>query len=254
MRFCTKCGCELPGSSQFCTRCGTPQPANRGAPPVSTPPVAEAARQPRQQRPRRGWATVAVAAVMAAGISVLLSWRLTDHLATAAPVAAGSPGTSATTGTGETPPGTLPASPVRSPSPSAASNSPIPVSPSAAQQASAGQVAAFLGTYFASINHRDYPAYISLFDGPARPDRNAQQFLSGYGTTTDSDPVLAALTPTSTGEWAATVTFVSHQSPAASAIHSSCTSWNIALYLEPSGSSYLIELPPPGYRASHAAC
>ena len=253
MSFCTKCGYDLAGSRQFCTHCGAPQPANRAAPPVSRPPVAEAAHQPRQQRPPRGWATVAVAAVMAAGVSVLLSWRLTDHPATAAPVA-GSPSISASTGTGDRPPSTLPISPVRSASPPATSNGPIPVSSSAAQQVRAGQVAGFLGTYFGAINHRDYQTYISLFDGPARPDRNAQQFLSGYRTTTDSDPVLAALTPTSTGEWAATVTFVSHQSPAASATNSSCTSWNTTFYLEPSGNSYLIGLPPPDYQASRAAC
>jgi hypothetical protein len=254
MSFCLKCGHYLAGPSRFCTHCGASQPANRAEPPASEPPVAEAAHQPKQQRLPRGWATVAVAAVMAAGISVLLSWRLTDHPATSAPVVAGSPGTPATTGTGETPPSTLRASPVRSASPPAAGNGPVPVSPSAAQEASAGQVAAFLGTYFAAINHRDYQTYISLFDGPARPDRNAREFLSGYRTTTDSDPVLAALTPTSTGEWAATVTFVSHQSPAVSATDSSCTSWNTTLYLEPSGNSYLIGLPPPDYQASRAAC
>ena len=56
------------------------------------------------------------------------------------------------------------------------------------------------------------------------------------------------------GEWAATVTFISHQSSADSATRSSCTSWDITLYLEPRGNSYLIELPPPGYQSSRVAC
>ena len=55
------------------------------------------------------------------------------------------------------------------------------------------------------------------------------------------------------GEWAATVTFISHQSPADSATHSPCTSWDITLYLESRGNSYLIDLPPAGYQPSRVA-
>jgi len=148
----------------------------------------------------------------------------------------------------------LSASPVTSFQPPAASDGPVPIGSDAAPQAIAGQVAVFLGTYFAAINQRDYQTYISLFDDPARPDHSEQQFFPGYRTTTDSDPVLVAPTPTSTGEWAATVTFISHQSPAASATHSSCTSEDITLYLDPYGDSYLIGLPPSGYQPSRAAC
>jgi len=245
MSFCTKCGRHLAGSSRFCTRCGAPRPANRAEPP---------AYQPRPRRLPGGWATLAVVAVMAVGLSLLLAWRLTGHRTGPAPVAAGSPRPAASTGSDETPPSAVPASPTASSSAAAASDGPIPVGQSAVGQASAGQVAAFLGTYFAAINHRDYQAYISLFDAPARPFRSEQQFLSGYRTTTDSDPTLIALTPTSTGEWAATVTFISHQRPAASATHSSCTSWDITFYLEPRGNSCLIGLPPSGYQPSRAAC
>jgi hypothetical protein len=97
-------------------------------------------------------------------------------------------------------------------------------------------------------------AYIRLFERSARPVRNAQQFASGFSTTIDSDPALVALAPTLTGGWAVTVTFVSHQSPAASATDSWCTNWNLTLYLVPDGNSYLIGLPPAGYQPARVAC
>jgi hypothetical protein len=242
MSFCTNCGHLLASSSRFCTCCGAPRTANRAEPP---------AYQTRPRRPPGGWATVAVIAVMAVSLSALLAWHLTSPRPDAAPAPPRPP---ASTGNNETPPSALPTTSTFAPAASDGPIRPVPASQSAAQQASAGQVAAFLGTYFAAINHRDYQAYISLFDDPARPFRNEQQFLSGFRTTTDSDPTLVALTPTSTDEWAATVTFISHQNPADSAIHSLCTSWDITLYLEPRGNSYLIELPPAGYQPSRVAC
>jgi hypothetical protein len=99
-------------------------------------------------------------------------------------VAAGRPSASASTGNGQTLPSTL-ASPAGSAAsagtsdgsvaagsesvpasgnPVPASGGTVPVRPSAAQQASAEQVAAFLGTYFEAINDRDYLAYIRLFE------------------------------------------------------------------------------------------
>ena len=249
--------------------------------------------QPPGQR-LRGWIAVAVAMVIAIAAGVPLAWRLIDDRAAPAPVVAGRavaasrPSASASTGSGQTLPSTL-ASPAGSAasagtsdgsvpasngsawaggssvpagngsvpasgSPGPASGGPVPVLPSAAQQANAEQVAAFLGTYFAAINDRDYLTYIGLFEQSARPVRNAQQFASGFSTTTDSDPALVALAPTLTGGWAATVTFVSHQSDAASATDSSCTNWNLTLYLVPDGNSYLIGLPPVGYQPAYVAC
>ena len=265
MNFCRTCGSRLARTSQFCTRCAARQRENSADPSVAAQlgtlpsdtappdilPDAEADRQPTRWLPR-SWVTIALTAVVVASVSALLSWRLTAGPAAAAPQGV-APGTARVT------------APVRSPAPPAGAststaappagtNGPVPVSPGVAQQTIAGQVAAFLGTYFAAINHHDYQTYIGLFDESTQPDRSAEQFLSSFGTTNDSDPLLVALTPTATGEWAATVTFISHQSPAASAINSSCTSWNITFYLEPSGSSYLIGLPPPGYRASSAGC
>jgi zinc-ribbon domain len=244
MSFCTKCGHPLASSSRFCTGCGAPRTANRAEPPAY------------QTRPRRlpgGRATAAVIAAMAVTLSALLAWHLTGPWSDAQ-ASAGPPRPPASTVNDRTPSSASPAASTFAPAAGDNPIRPVPAGQSAAQQASTGQVAAFLGTYFAAINHRDYQAYISLFDDPARPFRNEQQFLSGYQTTTDSDPTLVALAPASMGEWAATVTFISHQSPADSAVRSSCTSWDITLYLEPRGNSYLIELPPPGYQPSLVAC
>jgi len=244
MSFCTKCGHPLASSSRFCTGCGGPRIANRAEPPAY------------QTRPRRlpgGRATAAAIAAMAVTLSALLAWQLTSPRPDAAPAPAVPPRPPASTVNDGTPSSALPAS-TFAPAASDDPIRPVPADQSDGQQASTGQVVAFLGTYFAAINHRDYQAYISLFDDPARPFRNEHQFLSGYQTTTDSDPTLVALAPASTGEWAATVTFISHQSPADSATHSSCTSWDITLYLEPRGNSYLIELPPAGYQPSRVAC
>jgi hypothetical protein len=53
---------------------------------------------------------------------------------------------------------------------------------------------------------------------------------------------------------AASVSFTSHRNPADSATGTSCTTWDITLYLQTSGTSYLIGSPPPGYQARDQPC
>jgi hypothetical protein len=118
----------------------------------------------------------------------------------------------------------------------------------------AGSVAAFVSRYFAAINSQDYPAYISLFAPGADPGENAQKFRAGYASTTDSNETLVALAGTASGKTAASLTFNSHQAPASSATHTACTSWQVTLYLVPSGTSYLISHPPASYHASFQPC
>ena len=196
MSFCTTCGHPLASSSRFCTGCGAPRTANRAEPPAY------------QTRPRRlpgGRVTAAAIAAVTVTFTALLAWHLAGPRPDVASAPAGLPRPPASRVDDGTPSSAWPASPTPStfaPGASDDSSQPVPADQSADQQTSTGQVAAFLGTYFAAINHRDYQAYISLFDDPARPFRNEQQFLSGYQTTTDSDPTLVALTPASTGEWA----------------------------------------------------
>jgi hypothetical protein len=135
-------------------------------------------------------------------------------------------------------------SPATSASPPSAAGGPIVIGTGAAQQPGASQVAAFFGNYFAAINDRDYETYMDSFDDQARPDYTERQFRTQFQTTTDTAPMLVALAPSANAGWAATVTFTSHQSPAASATHTSCTNWDLTYYLEPSGTTYLIVQPP----------
>jgi hypothetical protein len=118
----------------------------------------------------------------------------------------------------------------------------------------APQVTTLLDRYFTAINTRDYAAYARLLDRQRRRHETAASFRSGYGSTTDSDETLTTISATGAGDVAASVTFTSHQKPADSLEHSSCTRWAITLYLVRHGTGYLIETPPSGYRASYQAC
>jgi hypothetical protein len=146
-----------------------------------------------------------------------------------------------------------------SPRPSTSTLPPIPssrrgivsVSRALAQRADAQQVGGFLDSYFAAVNHREYLEYASLFDRWHHLTR--AEFDRGYRTTHDSSAVLVGLT-SSKDTLTATVTFTSHQSPAASPNHATCTNWRIVLYLRQSGGVYLIGPPPPGYHATYHGC
>jgi hypothetical protein len=92
--------------------------------------------------------------------------------------------------------------------------------------------------------------YSSLFVG--RP-LTAAQFTDGYRTTRDSSAVLVGLIARA-GGLTATVTFQSHQEPAASPDHAQCVNWRITLFLRRIGARYRIGLPPAGYRATFRAC
>jgi hypothetical protein len=127
------------------------------------------------------------------------------------------------------------------------------IGPVAAQNPAAANIAAFLERYFAAINEHDYPAYIAL-RSPQLPGMTVSQFDSGYGSTADSDETLLGVSSAAGGDSVAQVTFVSHQGAASSATNSSCTAWNISLYLIPDSGSYLLDSPPPSYHAGSTAC
>jgi hypothetical protein len=160
-----------------------------------------------------------------------------------------SPTSSVSTSSGQTP--SASASPGSS-GPSAGAGT-IQIGPLAAGQPDADQVASFLSQYFAAIKNRDYAAYAVMFVSGAVPDKTAGQFRNGYRSTTDSDAELVRLSASPAG-LAASVTFRSHQSAAASVTHTACTSWGITFYLQANGSSYLIGPPPAGYQASYHPC
>jgi hypothetical protein len=127
----------------------------------------------------------------------------------------------------------------------------VAIAPTASQQASAPQVAEFLRDYFRAINNRNYGLYSSLYELSVQPTPG--QFYQGYRSTHDSGAVLTGLSGIPNG-LAASVSFTSHQNPADSKIGTSCTAWHVTLYLQPSGSSYLIGSPPSDYHAQYQAC
>jgi hypothetical protein len=129
----------------------------------------------------------------------------------------------------------------------------VVIASGAAGDATAPQIAAFLDEYFAAINTHNYQAYEALLS-PQAPDLSQAQFATGYGSTADSDETLRAISTSSNGDSVANVTFTSHQSTAQSATNSTCTDWNISLYLVPSGGGYLIDTPPAGYHAKYMTC
>jgi hypothetical protein len=165
-----------------------------------------------------------------------------------------------------TPPSGQPTSTSSSPAASASGSASASVSPTArpttgtsavalgpgvASNPAAQRVQALVERYFTAINMHDYAAYSSIHTASAQLSHSA--FDTGYGTTTDSAEELVGISEAGTEELA-TVTFISHQSPAQSVTGTSCTKWNITLYLLPQGNSYLITTTPPSYHATYAAC
>ena len=120
-----------------------------------------------------------------------------------------------------------------------------------AGRSDARRVGGLLARYFAAVNHRRYQAYASLF--AQRRQLTPQDFAWGYRTSHDSDAVLVGIAALK-GGLRATVTFTSQQDPAQSPDHSSCIDWRIILFLHRTGATYLIGMPPPGYRAGLQAC
>ena len=188
------------------------------------------------------WATGMAVLVVAALVSGMITWQLTQPPARLADVAQGQPAVSTTPAAG-TPSAKAPVN--TAPAPASPGGVTVAIGPSAAPQPGATQVAAFMTGYFDAINQRDYQGFMGKFDDQARPDYTRQKFLAEFSTTTDMAPALTALRPAA-GGLLATVTFTSHQSPAQSYTHTACTAWTQRLYLETSGRSYLIGTPPPG--------
>jgi hypothetical protein len=209
-----------------------------------------------------GMAVLVVSALAGGSIA----WQFTEPPARLADVAHGQPATSAPAPSSPSAPApvssaSVSSAPVSSAPPAsspAVSASPagvtVTIGPGAADRPDAARVATFMAGYFDAINQRDYQSYLAAFDEQARPDYSRQKFLAEFGTTTDTAPSLTALSTEGAG-LLATVTFTSHQSPAKSFTHTACTAWTLRLYLEASGTSYLIGQPPPGSpRTTALAC
>jgi hypothetical protein len=130
----------------------------------------------------------------------------------------------------------------------------VAVAPGPARSPLQPGVASFLTRYFTAINSHDYAAYQVLFATKLHGGLSSAAFATGYGSSRDSRVILRGIAVQGGGQLKASVSFISHQLPADSATHSSCTSWHIALFLARHGGNYVIESPPASYSAAARSC
>jgi hypothetical protein len=128
------------------------------------------------------------------------------------------------------------------------------VAPGVSRNPDASRVETFIGSYFTAINGHNYRQFRRLLGQEMLQQEPATRFYPGYESTTDSAAVLTAISDISPGVVGAAVSFTSHQLPADSPSRSACTNWSIMLYLSQHGSRYVLEPPPPGYRAVYQPC
>lgn len=190
------------------------------------------------------FAVVATVAALAAG--GVGAWWITNHQPRLRPTAARSHSPS---------PSSHSSSPSASPSvavrPSAPSDA-VAIAPAVTGNPDAQGVAAFLKTYFGSINSHNYGEYSALFIPELRG--SVQHFNAAYLSTTDSGTTLTGLASTGTDSLAATVTFTSRQNPADSPNNAGCDKWDVVLSLDRVGTGYVITSSPAGYQPSVHAC
>jgi len=142
--------------------------------------------------------------------------------------------------------------------PAPAGSATVAIAPAVAGQPQASQVAAFLRTYFAAINSRNYLLYSHLFIPEMR--ESGPHFAAGYQSTVDSNATLADAAAISSQILAVRVTFTSRQNPADSPDHAACDKWNVVLALTPAdpgasaGTGYVITRSPAPQRATVQAC
>ncbi len=149
-------------------------------------------------------------------------------------------------------PSSRPSATPSSTAPGVVGNDVVAVSPAVLGTPQLQPVVAFLTTYFEAINSHDFPQYASLFVPSIRATMH--HFGTGYATTFDSGATLTGLAATGPGGVAATVSFTSHQSPAASPDHAACDQWDITLFLKHEAGAYLIRHPRPGFPQSVRPC
>jgi len=265
MEVCQSCGRPRGPGTVFCTGCGQRFPAAA----VSRPPPARSRRRP----PMTLIAIAAVVVLVGIGAAVFFVLRPgPQHIRNVADSGLSSPVRSVSqaaqgSGAALAPPTASSASPAASsvpPTTSSATPSPTPgvstvgsvtVSASAAQNPDANAVATFVGQYFSAINSHSFQAYDALLTPQLQQDETAQSFSNGFGSSSDSDEILVAITAASDGDTAANLTFTSHQNASQAADHTgTCTDWNITLFLESNGTGYLDGTTPSGYHAHPKSC
>jgi hypothetical protein len=152
------------------------------------------------------------------------------------------------------PPATAPTiSPTTGTTPSAGAGL-VVLAPGIVHDSLTSRVVAFVNKYFTAINEHSFRKYDALLDPTMQQNETAQSFHAGFRTTTDSVAMITAISTVSPGVVGATMTFVSHQSPADSATGTACTDWNITLYLQDYTGQYRLRSAPPGYHSAFKAC
>lgn len=196
---------------------------------------------PLQGRRTQAASAALTALALLAGAAVFWTSLSTHQRATAAP------GTQLA-GRGTAPPGRI----TVSPSPSAG-NMVVTMVPGLSQNPDAAAVDRLLASYITAINDHDFQQYDRLLIPQLRARLTAQGFVLGYGSTTDSAARLVGISAIG-NNIAATMIFISRQQASASAAVTSCTFWDITLFLQEQEGRLLIGAPPPGYRAYHLPC
>ena len=207
--------------------------------------------------PRRVWShraqiTGAALAAMALLVGAVSAWAaFGDHPGAGPGAQLAGRQTTATRGTGPTPGGRATRPPPPRPRPGSLGPRPSPVAatpslpggaavvtmaPGLSQAPDAAQVDGFLVSYFTAINDHDYQQYARLLIPARRAQLSAAAFAQGYGTTTDTGASIVGISATGSGV-AATVTFTSQQWAADAGV-TSCTIWDITLYLQKQGTTY----------------
>ena len=125
--------------------------------------------------------------------------------------------------------------------------------PGLSQNPDAAAVGRLAASYITAINDHDFQQYDQLLIPQLRARLTAQSFVLGYGLTTDSAARLVGISAIG-NNIAATMIFISRQQASASAAVTSCTFWDITLFLQDQEGRLLIGAPPPGYRAYHLPC
>jgi hypothetical protein len=140
----------------------------------------------------------------------------------------------------------VPSSPPESPAALAS------LAPAAAQYPDAAPIQAVISEYFQAINDRDYSGYL----GTQSPGNalSAQQFQTGFESTSDSAVLVTSIATAADGRPAADVSFTSHQQPQDGPAGETCTDWRVTMFFDENAGSYTIGAPPSDYHATYQAC
>jgi hypothetical protein len=128
----------------------------------------------------------------------------------------------------------------------------VRLSPAAATYPGARSIQSVISEYFQAINNRDYAEYLAT-RSPGQA-LTAQQFETGFRSTTDSKVIVSNIVTAPDGRPEADVTFTSRQQPQDGPNGESCTNWQLKMFFDGNPGGYTMGAPPAGYVASYQPC